>query len=245
MDNSLIVTILQIGVVLASAYLITYVRKKANNYADKKDLRDLTEIVEKEKSKYATDLSVIKAQLDIATNNKKNYREKEVDAISEFYSVCNWLVYDFWNLDFSWFNAAHYKQVSEMSDSCFMNLKKLTTAHGRFRLFVADADLQNKGYQLQSVCITYYREIHSFIIDLESSLKKQIRTRENFQQYFQSREKNLEKEEKMIKEDEEIGIEVNSYKDKYIRLRKEHNDAVVIHTMVEFEDLVRTYLSKI
>ena len=85
MDNSLIVTILQVGVVLASAYLIKYVKKKADNYADKKDLKELTAIVEKEKSKYAADLSVIKAQLDIATNNRTSYREKEVDAISEFY----------------------------------------------------------------------------------------------------------------------------------------------------------------
>jgi hypothetical protein len=244
MDNSLIVIILQVGVILASGFLIAYVRKKANNYADKKDLKELTAIVEKEKSKYATDLSVIKAQLDIVANNKKSYREKEVDAISEFYSVCNWLVYDFWNLDFAWFNTAHYKQISEISDNCFISLKKLTIAHGRFRLFIADVDLQMKGYRLQSVCITYCGKIQSFITSLKFSLEKQINLREDFQRYLQSREKDLEKEEKIVKEDEDIRKEVHSYKDEYIRLRKEYNDSVVIPTMVEFEDLVRIYLSK-
>ena len=37
MNNYSFVSILQVAVVLASAFLIAYVRKKANNYADKKD----------------------------------------------------------------------------------------------------------------------------------------------------------------------------------------------------------------
>ncbi len=245
MDNSLIVTILQIGVVLASAFLIAYVRKKADNYANKKDLKDLTAIVEKEKSKYAADLSVIKAQLDIVANNKKSYREKEVDVISEFYSVCNWLVYDFWNLDFSWFNTVHYDKIEEISNNVFNNLKKLTVAKGKFNLFIADKEVVEKGYDLHSACIEYAGKIQSFTTRLRYSLKKQIDSREEHLKYLQSGKRDILQENKIVKEEELLNKEVLSYNEEYKQLRKEYNDAIVIKAIVQFESSVRIYLTNI
>ncbi len=245
MDNSLIVIFLQIGIVLASGYLISYIKKKANNYADKNDLKELTSIVEKEKTKYATDLSIIKTQLDIVANNKKNYREIEVEVISEFYSVCNWLVYDFWNLDFAWFNSNHHDKIEEISNEVFSNLKKLTVAKGRFNLFIYNKDLVEKGYELHYACIEYSAKIQSFARRLKTSLKKQIDFRNESYEFFKSKERDTTKENQIIKDEKLINEEVSAYSEEYKILRKDYNDAVVIKTIVQFENSARIYLSNI
>ena len=244
MYNSLFVIILQIGVVLASGFLIAYVRKKADNYADKNDLKDLTAIVENEKSKYATDLSLIKAQLDYVTGVKKNYREKEVDAISEFYSVCNWLVYDFLNLDFAVFSLSHYNEITEKLDDFFLNIKKMTVAKGKFDLFISDNDLTKAGHDLLIACITYSGKLQQLVLKAKFSMENQKRLTEVFGKYIESREKNEEKEAKIVQDDELIRKEISAYPSEYKKLRDEEYNTVVIGAIKKFESSARIYLLK-
>ncbi|MBI1779789.1 MAG: hypothetical protein HYR66_00165 [Sphingobacteriales bacterium] len=243
MDNSLIVLILQIGVLLASGFLITYIKRKASNYADKKDLKDLTAIVEQEKSKYAADLSVIKAHLDIAVSNRNNYREKEVEVIAEFYSVCSWLVYDFLNLDIIWFNSAHYNKIEELSSGFFDNIKKMAVAKGKFDLFISDNNLRKSGHELHLACINYTGKVQLFANRLKFSLKNQIDFREKSLKYLKSGQRDIEQENKIIDEEREINKEVAGYPNEYMLLRKEENDTIVVKAIAQFESAARIYLS--
>ena len=245
MNNSLIIIALQIVVVLSSGFLIAYVKRKASNYADKDDLKTLTAIVEKEKSKYATDLSVIKAQLDVATGNRRSYREKEVEAIVEFYSVCNWLVYDFLNLDFTWFNSAHLSEIERLNNSAFENIKKMTVAKGKFDLFVSDLDLRSAGFALHSGCIDYTAKVQSFLLGLSFSLKKQIDSRDEFLKYFKSGTKDINNENRIIREEQLLNKEIADYPEAYKKIRNEEHDAKVIKSIAQFESCARVYLSKI
>jgi hypothetical protein len=241
----LIVIILQILVCLGFIFLIGYAKKKASNYADKKDLKELTAIVEREKSKYATDLSIIKSQLDLVVGNKKSYREKEVEAIYEFYSVCNWLVYDFLNLDFTWFNSKHYELIQMKSSEFFDNIKKLTVSKGKFDLFVADIDLRNAAHNLHLACINYSGKIQLFITRLKFSLEKQIDQREKFSKYFESKQRDAVQENKLINEDKLLRDEISAYTEEYKELRKEEHDMILIKSISQFESAARVYLSKI
>jgi hypothetical protein len=244
MDNSIIVIILQIGIVLASAFLIAYVRKKANNYADKNDLKDLTAIVEKEKSKYATDLSLIKAQLDLVTGIKKSYREKEVDAISEFYSVCNWLVYDFLNLDFAIFNSAHYSEIEQKLNEFFPNIKKMTVAKGKFDLFIPDSDLSKAGHDVHMACINYSGMLQQLVLRLKFSIEKQKDIMETFNKYIKSGLSDKEKENIIVREDELLRKEISLYPEEYKKLRDEVHNIKVITAIKVFESSARIYLLK-
>jgi hypothetical protein len=245
MESSFFITILQVFVVLASGFLIAYVRKKANNYADKKDLQELTRIVEREKSKYAADLSFIKAQLDLASGNRKSYREKEVDAISEFYTVCNWLIYDFLNLDLTWFSSKHYELISKMSTDFFENIKKLQVAKGKFDLFVGNLELRSAAHQLHITCIDYTSQIQLFILRLKYSLEKEISFRDEVVKYMQDAKRDTSEEHELIEREKLIKSEIEAYSSEYKRLRSEKHDKLVVQSIATFESSARVYLSTI
>lgn len=245
MDNLLILIILQIVTALTSAYLLTYVKRKANNYADKNDLKELTKIVETEKSKYAADLSIIKAQLDIAVGNKRSYREKEVEAVIEFYSFCNWLVYDFLNLDFTWFNSAHIEEIEKLQNAAFENIKKMTVAKGKFDLFVSDMDLRKAGFELHSTCIDYTSRIQLFISRLSFSLKNQIDLRKESLKYLASNSRDKNQENRIIEKEKKLEGEIGNYSTEYKKIRDEEHDVKVIKAIAKFESCARIYLSQL
>jgi len=245
MDNSFIIVLIQLIILLALTFIATYARRKANNYADKKDLKELTTIVEKEKTKYATDLSVIKSMLDLSVINKKGYREREVEAIVEFFSICHWLIYDFLNLSLLWFNTNHYETIKAKSSEFFDNIKKMALAKGKFDLFVMDNTLRKAAHDLHINCISYSSKVEQFVLEIKFALERQIELRDEFIKKFEENRNNIEWQNKIVKAEKEINAKISLFPNQYAKLRQEEHDENLVKLFAQFESSTRFYLAQI
>jgi len=164
------IILLQIIIAALWLYLVNYVKKKANNQADKEDLKKLTEIVEEVKRKNSEEMEFLKANLDIISSKEKEIFNEEKLAVIEFYTQLHKWIWSSLNIYLNDFNYFNYENIDGKIEEIRNSYQNVQISFGKVQLFVDDKDLIDKGNQL----IKKSLDLHHFVEDKLNRLKQTL-----------------------------------------------------------------------
>ncbi len=107
------IIVLQIICGLLSGYLLNYVNQRGKNWADKKDLKAITDIVEDVKQKYQADNERLRAELTVISNRKTKDFSDEKESVILFYTAVNEWLWDKTNILIVNYDRDNYRDLSQ------------------------------------------------------------------------------------------------------------------------------------
>ena len=167
MEINFWIILLQIIITFLGAFLFKYIKQKADNQADKEDLKKLTTIVEEVKKKNNEEVELLKTNLDIISNREKEIFNEEKLAIIDFFTQLNRWIWGSMNVYLNDFNHTNYKNIDNDIDEIRNSYKETQIAYGKVKLLISDKDLIIKGHYL----IKNTLELHHFVEEKLQRLK--------------------------------------------------------------------------
>lgn len=159
MTTQTFIIAIQIIVGLLTVSLIYYVQQKGKNQADKEDLRDLTEIIEDVRHKYAKENELLKSSLSLFTSKQNILFTEGKNAIIEFYSNLNkWLWHNL-NISAHEYNLTNFTELSSRLLAMRDNYNDTNISFGKIQILANDENLIEAGHD--AIMDTLY--LHQFI----------------------------------------------------------------------------------
>ncbi len=168
MELNFWIILLQIIIFLLGAFLMNYVKKKADNQANKEDLKKLTEIVEDVKKKNAEEMEFLKVNLDIVSSKEKEIFNEEKIALIEFYTQLHKWIWSSLNLYLNDFNYFNYENIDGKIEEIRNSYQNVQISFGKVQLFIDDKDLTDNGHKL----IKNSLDLHHFVEDKLNRMKR-------------------------------------------------------------------------
>lgn len=134
MEIFLIITQLLFALAIAyfSYWFPSYIKKKAENAAQKEDLKDLTKIVKEVEQKFTAETEQLKAQLSLINQLQANLYNDEKEALINVYSSLLEMLYLLLDLKMS---HSGQEQIIEIGDKRNLGYTKIVTSIMRLNLF--------------------------------------------------------------------------------------------------------------
>ncbi|MDZ7693610.1 MAG: hypothetical protein U5K69_21240 [Balneolaceae bacterium] len=161
---------LEIIIGIALLFLSSYIKKKANNLADKSDLEELTEIVESVKKKYSDETELLKAELEVLTSKKTEIFNEEKEALLNFYFELNKWIWTKLNIQLADYNHLKVDELSKQIIEIHDTYNNVNVLFAKFRVLTQNEILIDKGQELILEVLKYHQFIESNMRDLKFSL---------------------------------------------------------------------------
>jgi hypothetical protein len=223
-------------------FLKSYLEQRAKNYADKKDIADITNKVEEVRSQYAKTLAVINANLSLASKGIETFESEQFKSYIAFHQACSYILNDISNIDVHAFRikldfALSVENQLELVKGSAQPLRRAKANHD---LFNDNENIKEKAGNLYASCMRY----SSTLYDLISMASFAQTSRKHILDLKKSmNEKNQPYEMENIAElDKESKADVIKTKDDVIKyiVGEEFQKALKLNT--EYELLLRDHL---
>lgn len=205
----IIIILLQLIIGLLTAYLTNYVNQKGKNWADKEDMKELTETVEEVKQKFQKDNEFLKAELNLLTNRKSQVFSEEKESIILFFTSLNEWLWSKCNIPIFDYNSSNYNDLNEKIIALKNQHHQVNVLFSKVQLLVDNQKLIEVGYHAISETLN----LHQFVIENCSNLKKSLAMEKSMFDTIFSKEFDYQKAPNEIK-DFMMGQAKDNQKDK-------------------------------
>lgn len=230
------------GLLFFYLFLKNYLEQKGKNYADKKDISEITKRVEEVKNEYAKTLALINANLSLASKGIETFESEQFKSYIAFHQACSYVLNDVSNIDVGTFRIKLDFSVStekeiELIKEAFAPLRKAKANHD---LFNDNDEIKIKADELYTSCFQYSSTLYNLISAVSIlqitrkhlvDVKKEINTEDQREDYAHIEEIHRESKRDLIKAKHDVV--------KYID-GDEFHAAIKLNT--EYEILLREYL---
>jgi hypothetical protein len=244
MDMTLGITIIVLQIIsgLLSGYLLNYVNQRGKNWADKKDLKAITDIVEDVKQKYQADNERLRAELTILTNRKTKDFTDEKESVVLFYTVLNEWLWDKTNISITNYDRDNYQELSEKLISLNSTYNQVNVLFSKMQLLVDNKALTDKGHEV----IMETLHLHQFVEGQCKNLVRNLTSEKALVATIFDKELKIQDAPKEIKEmmrDKAQGLEEEKKAiiDEHFAKKNEFFKKA-INLRHDFKDLAKTHL---
>jgi hypothetical protein len=232
---------------LVARYLKSYIEEKAKSLAQKSDLEEITRIVEDVKSEYSKALTLLNANLSLASKGIESFEAEAFKAYVDFHSECSYIVNDLTNFGFSAFTDIKflndYKGLAESVQ------KRLGIAKGKVDLFNDQQEIKDVVRVLFLASIKYVSNLSAMLSQLSFSIEETAEHQKLWQE--KSDFHNVEQSEESGIEMNELHQRLTSIQSDYEVLKQNTMDYIngdefkeVALAMTEYEILIRKYIKE-
>lgn len=165
-----ILALMQIGVIIANSYL----KQKGRNYADKEDIKALTNSIEEVKSDFNNKAELLKANLQFSTNKKTSTFDEQRNAIVEYLKRYNTFYSSIQHSPPNIFVDLQASKIESILGKINVSLEELILAEVVFDLFIDDPTILGTKNSLQKqTCEKLYLATYKTFSDIIIELNKQ------------------------------------------------------------------------
>lgn len=153
--------------------------QKGKNYADKRDITDVTQKVEEVKSQYAKTLSLINANFSLASKGIETFESEQFKSYIAFHQACSYILNDISNLDVGALRIKLDLSVSvekqrDLIREAFQPLRKAKANHD---LFNDNKQIGESAAELYQMCFKYSNTLHDLfaVLSIHQATRNHIR----------------------------------------------------------------------
>ncbi|HET7118771.1 MAG TPA: hypothetical protein VFI29_19935 [Hanamia sp.] len=149
MYNSLIPYIPTILILGLAIYMKSFIKKKAENFATKKDIGEITTIVEEIRKQYNSELEFLRSKLSLyeqSFNSIKSFERNALIEISNKYSA--WL-HSLLNFNLIFYSYDFYEPLLQLPFNVLQKHLEFDIAEDNLHLYVHDMQIINKALELK------------------------------------------------------------------------------------------------
>ena len=159
------------GCYIITKYLISYFERKAQNFADKKDIAQITEKVENIKSQYAMTLALLNTNLSLASKGIESFESETFKSYVAFHQACSYILNDLANIDFTTLNITNMDFLKGYNKAVMDSYKRLRIAKANHDLFNDNEEIRLKAIEFYKACVTYISEINLLLSKITFSIE--------------------------------------------------------------------------
>jgi len=221
-------------------FLISFIKQKGKNLADKNDIHNLTQIVEDVKSKFTNENEHLKAALSILVDKKNKSYTQEQQAIIAFYTEINNWIWDKTKISIHEYGINDADKLNQKIIEMNETHARVNIYNGTMDLLVGDNVLTQKGHELIVEILKLHQFVEAKCLEFKVALQ-------GLDAYLPLVDKYHEKSDflkdhiyKSVKELEDI--KKNIVKDFYPQRGEAFR--LVLPKVHEFKNLAKSYLLK-
>jgi hypothetical protein len=124
-----------------AGFIGNYINERIKNSALKKDIGDLTRIVESVKNDYTIEQAFLKKDLDRLLSNEVSYRSEEKNAIIEFHGLINQWLYEISEFSFYKFSKNNIEALKDKINLIDSYFTKVSISKSKIELIVIDQNI--------------------------------------------------------------------------------------------------------
>ena len=223
-------------------FLKTYITQKGKNYADKRDISDLTTRVEEVKSQYSKTLAFVNANLSLASKGIETYESEQFKSYINFHQACAYILNDVSNIDVGSFKIKldFPIAVENKLDMIKQSFPPLRRAKANHDLFNDSEQIKENSDRLYAACFKYGNTLYELLISF-SILQN---TRVHLKQLKNEMGAQVPTEQEVDLEslDRESRREVLKAKDDVVQYVTGSDFQEALTRNAEYEGLLRKYL---
>jgi hypothetical protein len=118
------------------AFIGSYLKKKAENAATKEDIREITVKIETVKSEHKKDLEKFKASLLHRTESKKEFKERKVELLMNYYDNITEFKYEVLAINFGEMPSDTGKSLWEYQQKFFKLITQIIKSYQRLVVYI-------------------------------------------------------------------------------------------------------------
>jgi len=129
--------------------LISYFKKKGENFATKEDVEEITWRVESVKDEFVKDNEKLKAKLQVVIKNQQDLQSTEKETILGFLEECNKWLYDAIEVDVSKYYSDDFRiLMNENSRMLNQSYSKARVAQAKLYIFIDNKEILSESWTL-------------------------------------------------------------------------------------------------
>lgn len=192
------------GIALFREYLFAYTGEKAKNLAQKEDIEELTEKVQKISSQYSLQNNAIEQKLSHLYSLQSTHRDEERAAIVEYYeNYVHWM-YTILEIPIDYYTQATLPLLAEKKkelDEYFLSINK---ASAKMILLVKNEELIDVQNEMILELINFKGWTDGKLLNLQFDMEKWNRITERFSRLIKNMENNLVEARSIADEETEL-----------------------------------------
>jgi hypothetical protein len=123
-------------VAVVSAYVVSYIKKSGEYLAINENIEKITQITEEVKEKFAANIALLTANLQVETKNRINLSEKQQEALESFYLDIVKLAYERILANSSQITTENAKGYQEFLSHALQDFKKTYISYHKVLLYL-------------------------------------------------------------------------------------------------------------
>ncbi|HUZ61181.1 MAG TPA: hypothetical protein VMU83_20565 [Hanamia sp.] len=149
MSNSLIPFIPTILILGLAIYMKSFIKKKAENFATKKDIGEITTIVEEIKKQYNSELEFLRSKLSLYEQGFNSIKSFERNALIDIGNKYSAWVNSLLNFNLIFYSYDFYEPLIQLPFILLQKHLEFDIAEDNLHLYVHDMQIINKALELK------------------------------------------------------------------------------------------------
>jgi hypothetical protein len=184
-------------------YLPNYFNEKAKLLAQKEDIAEITEKIEKVKIEFTHDTEILKSGLQRLTNLEVSHRNEERNSIIEFYTAYNQWLYALLEINYGAYSRANIKDLIDKRIYIETFYGKTGIAQAKVKLLVKDDEIVSLSSKLWISILELKGWISKKLLMLQQNIEHHIYLTEEFLPMMQKFDEHKERLQKIAEEERE------------------------------------------
>ena len=234
--------VILIGGYFISKYLISYFEKKAQNFADKKDIAQITDKVENIKSQYSTTLALLNTNLSLASKGIASFESKTFKSYVAFHQACSYILNDLANIDFTTLNIKNLEFLNGYNKAVMDSYKRVRLTKANHDLFNDNEEIRVKAFEFYQACISYISELNLLLSKITFSIESVSDYNKKMADYLINKTDNIEVFNFFKKSSNEHKIDLEQLMETIKKYIIGENFKIAIIFQSQYEVLIRKYV---
>lgn len=224
-------------------FLPNYFNEKGKLLAQKEDIADITEKIEKVKTEFTQDTEFLKSSLQRLIDLETSHRTEERNSIISFYTKYNEWLYALLEINYGAYNRLNVKELMEKRIYVEKFYGECSIAQSKVRLLVKDDEILTLSGQLYFNLLEFKGWFNQKLLALQHNIDNHIFLNEEFIPLIQKIDDNRERVKQIGEEEMELKKQYKELVNNFLADRLiEYKKIILIDTL--FTEKVKAYLTK-
>ncbi|MEI9933513.1 MAG: hypothetical protein WDM71_01355 [Ferruginibacter sp.] len=239
----IVLILFYVGWLLLKNYIPTYFNERLKGLAQKKDIGDLTTIVEGVKTQFQRETDLINASMQRFVNLEASHRNEERNSIIDFYGKYNQWLYALMEINYASYNRKSINELIEKSTYIEKYYAETSVAQKKLKLLVKDDEIVVLSHSLMTIILDFKSWMAMRLLYLQQNIESQIDLVDRFIPLMKKFDDNKTELKRLAEEETTLRTATKELVDYFYQNRNTEYSKTLI-TDATFTEKVKVYLTK-